>query len=168
MHAAQRDFGRSDQAQIAVLDAVDLRFRAAGNEADALQYVYARQIRGDHRRVAVFQERGHGELDQGQFEQHGFVFQEVELLACHRGAGFEIDEVERFAQGDVILAREIKLARLTPASNDLVVFRGGPDRRVGMAHIWNRRHDGVLFGLDLLELRFQSCCLFPESAAFLN
>ena len=36
-HAAQRDLGRGHQAQVAVLDAVDLRLRPAGNEADALR-----------------------------------------------------------------------------------------------------------------------------------
>ena len=47
--AAQRDLGRGHQAQVAVRDAVDLRFRAAGNEADALQDVVAGQVGRDRR-----------------------------------------------------------------------------------------------------------------------
>ena len=36
VQAAERDLGRGDEVQVAVLDAVDLRLRPAGNEADAL------------------------------------------------------------------------------------------------------------------------------------
>ena len=47
--AAQGDLGRGDQAQVAVLDAVDLRLRPAGNVAGALQDVVPGQVGRGHR-----------------------------------------------------------------------------------------------------------------------
>ena len=101
VHAAERDLGRGDQAQVAVGDAVDLprlRVRVARHEADAFQHVDAGQVRRDDRRVALFNERLHGVLDEGQFQQHGLVLEEVELLPGDRGPGLEIGQVERFGQ----------------------------------------------------------------------
>ena len=44
-HPAEGDLGRGHQAQVGVLDAVDLRLRPAGNEADAGQDVVPREVR---------------------------------------------------------------------------------------------------------------------------
>ena len=52
IQAAERDLGRGHQIQVMILDAVDLRLRPAGNEADALKHVAAGQIGRHHRREA--------------------------------------------------------------------------------------------------------------------
>ena len=106
MHAAERDLGGGDEAQIGVGDRVDLprlRIRVAGHEADPLQHLDAGQVGRDDRRVAARDQLLHRVLDQRHLQQCGFVLEEVELLAGHRGAGFEIDEIERFGQSNVIL-----------------------------------------------------------------
>ena len=54
--AAQRDFGRGHQAQIAVLDAVNLRLWPAWQKADAGEDFVAGQVGRDHRRVAAADE----------------------------------------------------------------------------------------------------------------
>src|SRR5262249_36446148 len=53
MHTAEGDLGGGDQAKVAVGDAVDLslgRVGIARDEADALEHLDARQVRGDDRR----------------------------------------------------------------------------------------------------------------------
>ena len=49
---------------------------------------------------------------EGQFEQHGFVLQEVELGARDLRSGFEINKVQRFGQFHMIFGIEIELCRL--------------------------------------------------------
>ena len=53
VQAAERDLGRGHEVQVVILDAVDLRLRPAGNEADALEHVAAGQVGRDHRREAL-------------------------------------------------------------------------------------------------------------------
>ena len=52
VHPAQRDLGGADQAQVAVLDRIDLRLLAAGGEPDALQDIITGQVGRDDRREA--------------------------------------------------------------------------------------------------------------------
>ena len=113
VHAAERDLGRGDEAQVGVRQAVDLRLRAARHEADAFEHLDAGHVRRDDRRVALFQERLQGVLHQGQFQQHRLVLEVVELLPGHRRSGLEIRKVKTLGQGDVILDGKVegRLAR---------------------------------------------------------
>ena len=49
VHAAQGDLGRADQAQVRILDGVDLGLGPARREADAFQDLVAGQVRRDDR-----------------------------------------------------------------------------------------------------------------------
>ena len=84
--AAERDLGRGDQAQVAVGDAVDLRLRPAGNEADALQDFVAGQVGRDRRREAFADQQVDRVVLQGQFQQHGVVLEKVEAVPGDLGA----------------------------------------------------------------------------------
>ena len=54
--SAQRDLGRRHQAQVAAFDAIDLRLRPAGNEADALQHFVAGQVGRGHGRETFLEQ----------------------------------------------------------------------------------------------------------------
>ncbi len=88
----KRDLGRGDQAEIRVGDAIDLRFRPAGNVAGALQNLIACQVGRDRGREAFPHQQLEGIALQGQFQQHGVVLQKVKAMSGDFGAGFEIDE----------------------------------------------------------------------------
>ena len=60
-----------------------------------------------------------GVLLQGQFQQHGLVFEEVKAVAGHVGAAFEIDQIELFGQFDVIQRLEIELRQRRLAAEQL-------------------------------------------------
>ena len=123
--AAERDLGRGDQAQVAVGDAVDLRFRAAGNVAGALQDLVAGQVGRDRRREALLHQHVERVALQGQFQQHGLVLEEVEAVAGDLGAAFEVDQIELLGQLDVIERLEVELAAARACRGGLP---GSPDR----------------------------------------
>ena len=81
VHAAQGDLGGADQAQVGVLDRVDLRLGPSGREADPFQDTVAGQVGRDDRREPGGDQFSEGELLKGQVEQHGVVLEEVEAGA---------------------------------------------------------------------------------------
>lgn len=152
MHAAERDFRRGDEAQVAVLDAVNLRLRPARDEADALQHLDTGHVWCDHRHVALIGQRAHRVLHKGQFQQGGLALQEVELRPGDARAGLEIDQVQRLGQGDMVLRGEVELRRLAPGTNRQVVIADG---RVGVGHVGDSQQGGPQVGLDLFLLLLQ-------------
>ena len=70
---AERDFRGGHEAQVAVGDAVDLRFRTARNIADPLQDFVARQVRRNRGRKTLAAQHVQGVSLQRQFQQHGVV-----------------------------------------------------------------------------------------------
>ena len=110
-------------------------------------------------------ERFHRVLDEGQFEKGGLVFEVIEFLARHRRPGLEVHEVERLRQGDVVLRREVELARLAPLADDLVPGRVFADGRVRVGHVGDGQQGGVQFLLRLLLLLLQHTGLFAQRLA---
>ena len=155
VHAAEGDLGGGDQAQVGVGDRVHLpgvRVRVAGHEADAFEHLDAGEVRRDDRREPGLHRRLHGVLHEGDFEQRGLVLEEVELLPGDLGAGLEVGEVERLAQGDVVLRLEVELPRLAELRDDLVRGRVGADRRRRVRHVRDEEQVGLQVALDELEL----------------
>ena len=124
--AAERDLGRGHEAQVAVGDAIDLRFRAARREADALQNFVAGQIGRDRRREAFADQQVDGIALQRQFEQHGVVLEKVKAVAGDFRARFEIDQIEPLGQFDVIERLEVERRQRRACRGGL---RDSPDRR---------------------------------------
>ena len=60
------------------------------------------------------------ELDEREFEQGGFVFEVVEAGAGAVYAGFDVDDVEVFAEFDVVFWFEIEFWFCAVGVNDLV------------------------------------------------
>ncbi len=81
MQTAERDLRGGDQAQVGILDAVNLRFRAAWNESDPFEHFLAGDVRGDHRRISFLHKQPERILDQAQLQEDRFILEEVEFLA---------------------------------------------------------------------------------------
>ncbi len=146
-HAAQGDLGRGHQAQVAVFDAVDLRFRPAGNVADAGQDVVAGQVGRGHRRKALAHQHVDRVALQGQLQQHGLVLEEVEAVPGHAGPGLEIHQIEFLGQLHVVQRLEIELRQRRLAAKQLQVrLVVHADRRVGVRHVGNLPVDRVQLG----------------------
>ena len=77
-HTAKRDLGRRDEAQVRVLDRVDLRLVSAGIEAGPLEDRLFRKVRRAHRGETVTDQRVHGVHLKRQVEDDRLVLQEVE------------------------------------------------------------------------------------------
>ena len=133
VQAAERDLGRRHQVEIVILDAVDLRLRPARNEADAFQHVAAGQVGRDHRREAFANQEVHRVLLQREFQQRGFVLQEVEAVAGDAGAAFEIDQVVLLGQRDVILHRKAERPHVDVAAAQLLAGVLAADGRLRRA-----------------------------------
>ena len=104
--SAQRDFGRGDQTQIGPLDAVNLRFRSARNEADPAQNLVPRQIRRNRRRKALANQLVDRVLLQRQLHQHRVVFEKVKSMPGNFRTPFEIHHLQVFADRHMIARRE--------------------------------------------------------------
>ena len=92
-----------------MFDAVDLRFRAAGDEADPFEDVVAGQVGRGHRRETLAQEYAERVTLQRQFQKHGLVFEEIKTVPRNGRPALEIDEIELFGQFDVVERLEIEL-----------------------------------------------------------
>ncbi len=88
-------------------------------------------------REAAVDQLPHGELLEGQVEQHGVFLEEVETGAGDLAAGLEVDQVERLADLDVILGREVEclgadLADLASCSSSVWPMGASGWVRLGM------------------------------------
>ncbi len=86
-------------------------------------------------REPVPDERPHGELLEGQVQQHGVVLEEVEPVPRDLAAGLEVDQVERLADLDVILGREVERARRADLAELAAVVLGRADGGVGVGQV---------------------------------
>ena len=73
------------------------------------------------------------ELLEGQVEQHRVVLEEVEPVPGDLAAGLEVDQVERLAELDVVLGREVEGAGRADLAElaAVVLGRARPGRRDG-------------------------------------
>ncbi len=124
--AAERDFGRGHQAQIAIGHAINLRLRPAGDVAGSLQDFVSRQVGRNRRRELFRDQQLEGISLQRQFQQHGVVEQEIKAMAGDLGAPFEIEQLQPLAQRDVIQRFEVELRQ---RGLSLAQLRGSIDRR---------------------------------------
>ena len=163
---AERDLGRRHQAQVALLDAVDLRLRPAGNEADALQDLVAGQVGRGHGREALLEQHIQGITLQGQIQQHGVVLEEVEAVPCHAGPALEVDQVELLRQFDVIERLEIELRDGRLAARDFEVRLVVDSHRCSrVGEVGNHPHDRVRLSRDLVEPLLDGGGLVADAAA---
>ena len=150
-----------------VLDAVDLRFRTARNEADPLEDLVAGQVGRDHRREALRHQHFQGVPLQRQFQQHGFVLQEVESVPGRARPAFEIDQVQLLAQaprGPAAGSRTCAVRAGRGAIRGSRVVRA--HRRVGMRHVGNRQLDRRDLGVQPVVLGLGRILLLPQLPAF--
>ena len=154
MHPAQRDLGGADQAEVAVLDRIDLRFVPARREPDPLQDTITGQVGrddGSESRVDQFSER---ELLECQVEEDGVVLEEVEAGPADLAGGLEIDQVEVLAQLDVVLGLEVELAGRADFADLAAVVLGQADRGVGMRQVGDSPQPLGHLGLEPAEPLF--------------
>ena len=149
VHPAQGDLGGADQAEVGIRDRIDLRLLASRVEPDPFEDRNACEVGGDDRREAVPDERGHRELLQREIEEHGVVFEEVEPVARDFATAFEIDEVERLANLDVVFRLEVENARGADFAEFEALVFGVADRGVGVGEVRYSRQ-------ELLNLLFQN------------
>ena len=135
MHAPQGDLGGADQAEVGVLDRVDLRLHAAGRESDALQDGITCQVGCDDGCKSGADQFPDRELLEGQVQEHRVVLEEVEARAGHLAAGLEVDQVEGLAELDVVLDREVEGARGADLAELAAVVLGQADRGVGVGQV---------------------------------
>ena len=81
-HSAQSDLGGADQAELGVLDRIDLRFHPARREPDPLQNIVTGQIGRDDGCKAGLDQFLQRELLECQVEENGVVFEEVKAGAA--------------------------------------------------------------------------------------
>ena len=110
VHSAQGDLGGADQAEVGILDRIDLRFDPARREPDPLQDMITCQIGRDDGGKSGVDQFSDRELLERQIEQDGVVLEEVEAGAADLAAGLEIDQVEVLAELDVVLRLEVERA----------------------------------------------------------
>ena len=77
-HSAQGDLGGADQAEVGVLDRIDLRLDPARREPDPLQDTIAGQVGRDDGREPGVDQFSQGELLECQVEEDGVVLEEIE------------------------------------------------------------------------------------------
>ncbi len=116
VHAAERDLGGADQAELVAGDGVDLALFAARAEAERFDHVGARQIGRHDREEALGHDLVEGEALERQLEQRRLALQEVELLARDLRRALEVDEVEGGGEGEVVLRLEVEAAEASPRS----------------------------------------------------
>src|SRR5207302_1175460 len=116
MHATEGNLRRGDQAEVRVLEAVDLSFRPARNETDSFEHFAPGHVRRDDRRIALADQDAHGVLHERQLQQDRLIFEEVEFLPRNACSRLEVDELEGLTHGDVVLYGELELARVAPTA----------------------------------------------------
>ena len=75
------------------------------------------------------------ELLERQVQEHGVVLEEVEAVPGDLAAGLEVDQVERLAELDVVLGREVEGAGRADLAELAAVVLGLADRGVGMGQV---------------------------------
>ena len=152
VHPAQGDLGGADQAEVGVLDRVDLRLLPAGVEADPLQDADPGQVGGDDGDESPPRQLPDGELLEGHLQQDRVVLEEVEPGARDLAAGLEVDQVERLADLDVVLRLEVE----RPGGADLAELHaqvlGRADGGVGVGQVGDPAEPLLELGVDRLEL----------------
>ena len=127
-HAAQRDLGGADQAEVAVLDRVDLRLDPSGGEPDAFQNTVTGKIGSDDGREPGSDQGSDRELLKCQLQEHGVVLEKVEAGARDLAAGLEVDQVEGLAELDMVLDREVESPRRADLAELAAVVLGDARR----------------------------------------
>ena len=72
---------------------------------------FAGQVGRDHRREAFREQHVQRVTLQASSKQHGVVLEKVKAVAGDAGAALEVDQVELFAQRDVVERLEVELGR---------------------------------------------------------
>ncbi len=90
-----------NETQVCVRDRIDLRLIAARIKADAFQNRIASEVRRCVQREAFTSQLRQRKLDEGRFQHHRIVLQEVKSRASHSSPGFEVDQVEVRSDLDV-------------------------------------------------------------------
>ena len=167
--SAEGDFRRRDEAQVGIFDRIDLRFVPARNVTGSLKDAVLRQVGGDRRDKTLLDEFVHGELFERQFQQNGFVLQEIEARARDARSPFKVDEIELFREFDVIEGFEPfgPLRQRGLAVRDDRVFRVVvSDGTVRVRHIRNGALNGVEFRFDFLENLLNAGELLANETSF--
>ena len=154
MHSAQGDLGRADQAEVGVLDRIDLRLDPARREPDPLQDTIAGQVGRDDGRESRVDQFSQRELLKCQVEQDGVVLEEVEAGPADLAAGLEIDQVEVLAQLDVVLGLEVEHAGRADLAELAAVVLGQADRGVGVREVGDSLQALGHLGLEPAEPLF--------------
>ena len=79
-----------------------------------------------------------GELLKCQLQQHRVVLEEIEAGARDLAAGLEVDQVEGFAELDMVLDRKIESAWSAYLAELAAVVFGHPNRSVRDVSGWER------------------------------
>ena len=151
MHPAQGDLGGADQAEVGVLDRIDLRLVPARREPDPLQDTIAGQVGRDDGREARVDQFSQGELLERQVEQDGVVLEEVEAGPADLAAGLEVDQVEVLAQLDVVLGLEVEDAGRADLADLAALVLGQADGGVGMGQVGDSPQPLGQLGLEAAE-----------------
>jgi hypothetical protein len=142
--------------------------RPARNKADAFQHAVVGEIGRGHRREALAHEDVDGVLLQSQFQEHGFVFEEIKSVAGNVGAAFKIDQIEFFGQFHVIQRFKVEFRQRGFAAEEfqigIVVHAHG---RLGMGKIRNRAVDLIELDRDGINFCLDVLIFFPQPAPFL-
>ena len=166
---AEGDLRRRDKAQVGVFDRIDLRFVAARNVTGALKDAILRQVGGNCRDKAFLNEFVHGELFERQFQQNGFVLQEIEARARDARSAFKVDEIELFCEFDVIKGLE-SLGPLRQRSlsvcDDRVLRVVVSDGAIRVRHVRNGALNGVELRFDFLENLLNAGELLANETSF--
>ena len=168
VHPPQGDLGGAHQAEIGVLDRVDLGLDASGRESDPLQDLITGQVGGDDGGKPGLHEVPDRELLESQVQEHGVVLEEVEAGAGDLAAGLEVDQVEGLAQLDVILDRKVERAGGADLAELAAIVLRPSDRRVGMGQVRNPPQPLADLVLHHPEPLFLVADLGLEPLAFLD
>ena len=115
-------------------------------------------------REAVADQFVDGELLQRQIEEHGLVLQEVEAVPRGACPALQVDQVELFAQLDVVARRKIEPRRSLSAAAHFEVGRiVHADRRVGVRQIRDQGLDGQHLRLQAIVLGLGDVLLFAQT-----
>ena len=108
----ERDLGGSDQVEVVVAGRVDLRF-VGGEEAGAVHGLLADEHRRDDRGEALAREELEREPHERELEPDARPGEVDESRAAGPGGAFDVEELERAAEVDVVLRLEGELRQGT-------------------------------------------------------
>ena len=150
-HPSERDLGRADQAEVGILDGIDLGLGPARREPDPLEDLVAGQVGRDDGREAVADELLDGELLERQVQEHGIVLEEVEAGPADLAARLEVDQVEVLAQRDVVLGLEVEGAGRADLADLAALVLGLADGGVRVGQVGDALQPLGQLGLEPAE-----------------